>query len=116
MRYLSFLLIVAVAAFVFTLGCQKPSSDNQTKKAEENRADAQVKNFEPFQDPTIRKTLEADPAMAEKYKADLEATKLPGAEPAAPVAPESATSATSATPTDSATPATTETPAAPAAN
>jgi hypothetical protein len=116
MRYLSFLLIVAVAAFVFAPGCQKPSSDSQAKKAEENRADAQIKNFEPLQDPTIRKALETDPAMAAKYKADLDATKLPGAEPVAPVAPESATSAASATPADSATPATTETPAEPAKN
>lgn len=110
MRYLSFLLIVAVA-FVFAPGCQKRTSEDQARKAEENRADAKIKNFEPLQDPTIRKSLEANPAMAEKYKNELEANKLPGAEPVAPAAPESATSAT---PADSATPATTETPAAPA--
>ncbi len=116
MRQFSLLLTLAVAALVFAAGCQKQAAEDQTKKAENNRAAAQVNNFEPFRDPAIRKAVEADPALAAKYKAELDATRLPGAEPVAPVAPESAVSATSATPADSATPATTETPAAPAAH
>lgn len=118
MRQISLLLTFAVAALVFAPGCQKQTAEDQTKKAEENRAAAAIKNYEPLKDPVVRKALEADPAMADKYKNELDAAKLPGPEPVAPTpaAPESATSAAPATPAESAASATPAASAAPATN
>jgi hypothetical protein len=116
MRQFAFLLTIAVAALVFASGCQKQSAEDQSRKAEEDRAQAHLNNYDPLKDPAVRKAIETDPALADKYKNELDAAKLPGAEPsAAAAAPESATSAASAAPAEAAASAASAAPAAPAA-